>query len=296
MQRFLEFILGLPKGFLSREGHFSVQFNPSWPLQGYFGGPALWNLLLAVAGVLLIVYVYRREGRARRARIFLGIVRGLLIALVIFLLNRPMLTLGQIRREPSVLAILLDDSASMKVKDASAPGGQSQTRLDWAVHLLSDNNAQLLRRLASTHTIHLYDFSQARRQLASIDGPTGPEASDKSAQPLTNQAVDALSDLKPEGQATQIVPAIRSVLEDLQGQRLAGVIVLTDGKETPTQSLPDAIAAVKSFGADIYPVAIGSEHIPQNIAIDAASHEPGAFPHQITKPKVTLHPPLFLAS
>jgi uncharacterized membrane protein len=286
MQRFLEFILGLPKGFLSREGHFSLQFNPSWPFQDYLGGPGLWNLLLVVAGLLLVVYVYRREGRSRRAKIVLGTIRALLIALVIFLLNRPMLTLGQIRREPSVLAILFDDSASMKVRDAAAPGGQSQTRLDWAVHLLSDNNAQLLRKLSSVHTIHLYDFSQARREFASVDGPS---TSENSAPPSVDQAIDALSELRPDGQATQIVPAIRSVLEDLQGQRLAGVVVLTDGKETPTQSLPDAVAAIKSFGADIYPVAIGSEHVPQNIAIDAVSYEPSAFVDDITNLKVTVH-------
>src|SRR5438552_12932774 len=33
MQRLLEIILGLDKGFLGKQGEFSIQFNPKWPLQ-----------------------------------------------------------------------------------------------------------------------------------------------------------------------------------------------------------------------------------------------------------------------
>src|SRR5437016_9761184 len=117
MHRLLEIILGLEKGFLSREGELSLQFNPHWPWQQYVGAAA-WNVLLVVLAATLVWYVYRREGRSRGVKIVLGVMRGVLLALVIALLNRPVLTLGQSRTEPSVLAVMIDDSVSMRVRDA----------------------------------------------------------------------------------------------------------------------------------------------------------------------------------
>src|SRR6266542_4895983 len=103
MQRLLEIILGLEKGFLSREGELSLQFNPSWPGQEWVGA-ATWNVLLGVLALLLVIYVYQREGRSRRVKVALAIVRGFVLAFLLVLLNRPLLTLGQSRTDPSVLA------------------------------------------------------------------------------------------------------------------------------------------------------------------------------------------------
>src|SRR5438034_10014424 len=96
MHRLLEILLGLERGFLSREGELSLQFNPSWPGQDYVGA-VTWNVLLAILCALLVWYVYKREGRSRPVRITLGIMRGLLLAFLLVLLNRPVLTLGQRR-------------------------------------------------------------------------------------------------------------------------------------------------------------------------------------------------------
>ena len=79
-------------------------------------------------------------------------------------------------------------------------------------------------------------------------------ASITSAQPVTD-----LNKLEPTGQNTQVEKSVRSVMEDLQGQRLAGVVVFTDGRDTPTAPLADTLAAVKDFGVKVYPVPVGSE-------------------------------------
>src|SRR5688572_20555010 len=124
MQRLLEILLGLEKGFLSRDGELSLQFNPQRPGQQWVGAVS-WNILLAAALLALVVYVYRREGRSRGVKIALGVVRALVLAFLLVLLNRPLLTLGQSRSEPSVLAVMVDDSISMRVRDA---GGGSSSR------------------------------------------------------------------------------------------------------------------------------------------------------------------------
>jgi uncharacterized membrane protein len=291
MDRFFEIILGLEKGFLGREGHFTFQFNPSWPLQQYVGGAAVWNLILGALALALVIYVYRRDGRSRGPRIALGILRALVLAFVLALLNRPVLTLGQIHREPSVLAILIDNSLSMEVKDATGPDGKPATRLEAIQNLLTGQNAELLRKLSTEHTVHIYDFARGAKQIATVNGP-----SDNASQPATRpsdgsveHAIVAISDLKPDGDGTQMVYAVKSILDDLQGQRLAGVVLLTDGRETPTQSLPEAYAAVKSFGVSIYPIPVGTDKMPRNVIVENVSYEPSAFVDDITNFKVTVH-------
>ncbi|MDP9172391.1 MAG: glutamine amidotransferase [Planctomycetota bacterium] len=290
MLRFLEIILGLQKGFLSRDGHLTFQFNPSWPGQEMVGGASVWNLLLVLGILALVVHVYRREGRSRGVKLLLGCLRLALLLFTLMLLNRPVLTLGQIRREPSVLAVLVDDSISMKVKDVAGPDGKPRARLDAIIDLLAGRDAELLRKLSSVHTVRIYDFNRGKHQLASLNGP-GDNVSDASKavnEASVQTSADALRNLKPEGDGTQIVSSLRSVMEDLQGQRVAGVVLLTDGRETPTAALPDAIAAVKTFGINVYPIPVGSDRTPQNIAIQSVGFEPSAFVDDITDFKVTL--------
>ena len=58
---------------------------------------------------------------------------------------------------------------------------------------------------------------------------------------------------------------------DLQGQRLAGVVVLTDGRDTPARPLAEALAALKNFGVKVYPVAVGSDKAPTNIEVQSVN-------------------------
>jgi uncharacterized membrane protein len=287
MQRFWEILLGLRKGFLGQEGHFSIQFNPSWPWQDSVGGAGVWNLLLFAAAAALVVYVYRREGRSQRARIILGSIRAALLVFLLILLNRPVLTLGQIRREPSVLGILIDDSLSMEIPDATGADGKPEARLSAAVNLLTDQDGKLLRKLASMHAIRIFDFSRGAHQIASVDGPDD-SGETKNSEGSIQQAISALRDLQPVGEQTQVVSSLRSVLEELQGQRVAGVVLLTDGRETPSAALPEAVDAVHSFGVNIVPVPVGSDRMPRNVVVESVSYEPSGFVDDITNFKVTL--------
>lgn len=282
----IERVLGIDPGFLSREGELRLDFNPHWP-----GGDALtpyWNIALAVAAVAWVVYVYRREGRSRLVRVSLGILRGLLLAFVLFLLNNPVLTLGQSRTEPSVLAVMIDDSVSMRVKDASAnPTAESPTRLRAAIDLLTGEDQELLKALGRLHQLKFYSFDRDARPLAPGSEGNQPSAKPGGAEAVIDPAlVRALEQLRPEGQNTQLVRSLSTVLADLQGQRLAGVVILTDGRETPAQPLADALRAVKNFGVKVFPIAVGSDAAPTNIDLQAVSLQDSAFKDDIVALKV----------
>jgi len=283
MHRLLEILFGLHKGFLSREGEFGLSFNPQWPMQEVLGASG-WNLLLAGVALLLVIYVYRRDGRARLPRIILGCLRALLFALVLVLLNRPVLTLGQTRTEPSVLAVLVDDSLSMRIRDATE-GADPTSRLDAAIDLFDGENRQLLRDLAKIHTLRFYRFdATATPILPPSTQPAQPNDNDAAIAPLA----DAISQLTPIGQSTQVGDSIRGVLDDLQGQRLAGIVLVTDGRETPARPMAATVAQLKDAGIRIYPVAIGSDAAPLNIELQSATAQDSAFMGDIVNVKAVV--------
>jgi len=262
MQRLLEILFGLERGFLSREGEFSLGFNPAWPWQPYFPAAA-WNVMLIAAGLGLVVWVYRREGRARPVRILLGVVRAMLLLLVIGLLNRPVVTLGQSRTEASILPILIDDSVSMRVKDVGDEQSP-QTRLDAAIALLSANDQRLINDLKKTHEPRVYKFDS------------------------TAEAISLPLDIKPVGQETQVTAAVRQVLQDLQGQRVAGVVVLTDGRDSPVRNNAEALQQLATFGVKVYPVVVGSDRPPQNLSVQSVAVQDAAFVGDIVNVRATL--------
>lgn len=299
MQRFLEIILGLDKGFLSREGEFALEFNPHWPWQDQLGA-VTWNILLSAGALALIFYVYQRDGRSRTAKILLGSLRGLLAAFVILLLNRPVLILGQTRQEPSVLAVLVDDSISMsKVRDVPQSGTSNQpiSRLDAAIQLLSADDQALLRKLASVHQVRLYHFSTDAATLGPAVGTGIPlKTPDPAAAAKVNVPPALLTALKsldakepaPSQNRTQVVQSLLSVLGELQGQRLAGLVLLTDGRDTPVPVSADALKRLKDFGVPVFPVALGSEEAPKNIEIQSVSVQDNVFVDDLVNYKLTL--------
>ncbi len=256
-------------------------------------GTLAWNSTLAIAGALLVIYVYRREGRSVVARIFLGTLRAALIAFVLLLLNNPII--GRLRTitEPSVVAVLIDDSLSMSVHDVN-PGeaAAGDTRFQAGVKLFTDEDQALIKKLAKVHTLQFYTFDQNANPVGKVAGPD--ESAEKPETPPKPAALPAATGKKvsetltavvPEGPSTQVVPSILTVLNGLQGQRLAGVVVITDGRDTPTSPLSEAYKKLANYGVKVYSIGVGSEKQPKNISVQSVSIQDSAFKDDIVNLK-----------
>jgi uncharacterized membrane protein len=255
-------------------------------LLSLLNGTAAWNITLTAAAAFIVIYVYRRDGRSRFARAALGTLRIALIALIILVLNNPVLTRIKTLVEPSVVAVLLDDSLSMKVQDvAGTPDGPS--RLAAAIDLMSGNDKELMRKLAKTHTLRFFAFDRGARPLGTFPGRSDQTAktADASAE---NSLTGALDHLQPTGSSTQVAASLVGVLDSLQGQRLAGVVILTDGRDTPSPPPPEVMKTLKTYGIRIYPIAVGSEKAPTNIAIDSIAVEDSAFKDDLVNVKAVV--------
>ena len=272
MLRFFEILLGLDKGFLSQQGDWAWQFNPDWPLQRYMesvGGAAFYNLVLVLCGLALVVYVYRREGRSPKIRIGLAALRTLLLLFILVLLNRPVLVLEQDRKEPSVVAVMVDDTLSMSVPDVKPASGDGAplTRIQAVQNLLTGDNNQLLTELNKVHNVKIYRFGTNAVPVATVAKAEDiPEAS------VRISAIPASED------GTQVVHSLQTVLEELQGQRLAAVVVMTDGKDIPVRERPEYINEIKSkFIVPIFSVPVGQDAAPKMVEVFKPDYEPSAF-------------------
>jgi uncharacterized membrane protein len=269
MHRFWEILLGLDKGFLSRQGELSLQFNPIGPFKASSNPSAepFFNLILVLWGIALVVYVYRREGKSTAIRIGLAATRFLLLLMLLVLLNRPVLVLEQDRKESSVVAVMVDDTLSMTVPDvAGEKGAQPIPRIAAAQDLLV-GKGKLLNELAKVHELRLYRFGRDAQPLATVEKDDDLPA-----------AIGRVLDVKADEDGTQVVQSLSTVLQDLQGQRLAGVIVLTDGRDVPAREGPESISDIRNkFSVPIYCVPIGQESLPKTVQVDKPDYEPSAF-------------------
>lgn len=276
MKRIIEWLLGLEGGFLGRDGELSISFDSRWPLGDYIGA-FTWNILLLGLTVGMVWLVYRRDGHSQRIRVLLGAVRLALLTLVIVLLNRPQLTVTQSRVEPSVLAILIDDSLSMRLNDMQRDGSNI-TRLAAAQNLLTAGDARLIQDLAKIHQIRLYRFSLGAMpiEMPPVDAPDA-----------TSRLVETLAGIEAQGSQTRVMESVEAVLRELQGQRVAGVVLLTDGRDTESGDA-QTLSQLAELGTKVYPVPIGTDVGLRNLEIETLAVQESVFSGDIVNVKVGL--------
>src|SRR5438105_2259262 len=188
MTRFLEWLLGLEHIRLS-SGPLNVDLS---------NAPPAWVMLFGAVLVLILVDVmYRLERGSKRLRMCLASVRALFLFAVLGMVARPNLVLRRDRVDPSVVAVVVDQSGSMSLADTGArrvtATQPAQTRFDLALSALSGKNAQVIKQLAARHRVELWGFSDRAER---IDRAAGA------------QSIERLRASHPDGPATDLVASL----------------------------------------------------------------------------------------
>jgi len=249
--------------------------------------------LAMIAAFALLLYLvvrsYRREGDAPPvAKAFLAGLRLLVIVLAFLVLLRPGLVLSFTETVYPTVAVLLDDSESMSQRDRYAGGAdaaygeQVARRLEVAPDTLAElSRLDLVRRflpdreglagLADTSNLILLRFApeesppgDARgvdyvRHLADLPA-LGTDASPRQFREAEGEIRKALAGLSGAGGRTDLAAAVEGALAMTVGQRLAAVVIVTDGQVTSEQgraALSGARARADERRADVYAVAVG---------------------------------------
>ncbi|MHC4599065.1 MAG: hypothetical protein ACYS47_08680, partial [Planctomycetota bacterium] len=112
MESIIHWLLGLKGESLSAEADWTTRF---------LSAPPLWVTLLLVVPVIavFVFVVYRKEGRSAPPfpRWVMATLRFLALLLVILMIYDPVVSVERTLSRRSYVAVLVDDSLSMELKD-----------------------------------------------------------------------------------------------------------------------------------------------------------------------------------
>ena len=201
-------------------------------------------ILIALAGGLVALWNLTRQANhiSAATRTQLGVLRLVTVALLAWCLSRPVLVVAEALSQRNVVAVLVDDSRSMRIADIEGAPRAATIRT-----LAGGPDSSLLRALSARYQVRVYRTSAAGR-------------------------VPSVTALAFDGSRTRLLGAITRVEEELVGTSLSGVVVLTDGAENGTSgdgttSLADQLATLRARGVPVYTVGIGSTRFAKDIEI-----------------------------
>jgi uncharacterized membrane protein len=202
------------------KGQFGFANRPSW----------IWIALGAAALGSLIYFLYIRPGYRINSKAKFGLIglRVALLALLLILLMRPVIVVPSIIPKSASVAVIVDDSRSMRLADENG-----RSRIDAAKEILAPGH-QFARGLDEKFKVGLYGLSSGATKIK-----------------------DA-GELKAEGAVTDIVNALRETVNDQSGSSLSAIVLLSDGGANTSRDLGAELRELRSKNIPVFTIGVGN--------------------------------------
>ena len=223
-------------------------------------------VLLALAGAAALGLVIRSRvhslGKRRAGVVWL--LQSLLIATLLLLLWQPAITIAELAPQQNVIAVVLDDSRSMAVRDGSKDG--RLTREAAAVNLLEGG---VLAGLKKKFQVRLYR----------LDSRATPAAT--------------LKDIQPSAAATHINDGLQQLVTDTADLPIGAVVLLSDGSENSMDGSGDialaTIRALRNRRLPVHTVGFGEEKALHDVELSDVRVASRALANSRIPAMVTFH-------
>jgi len=220
------------RGSVFSKGHLVFGVRPPIPL--------IIAVIAAIGGFIYFLY-YKERGLNTLSRWLLAAIRIGLVAVILMLLVQPAIVVPSVVPHSMFVAVLMDDSASMKISDE---GGRS--RLD-AIKQLMAPESRFYSGLADKFKIKTYRFSNAP------DPVTNPE------------------ELTGAGQQTDLAQTLDQTARNMAGTNVAGIVLMTDGAQTTNADMATTIGNLRSRGIPVFTVGVGSPNMNGDVELASVS-------------------------
>ena len=269
MSSWLRTLLGLEEGEVPAGGETFWEFS-SMP-QGFWLAASAVLLLASLVFIFALYFRERQLGAFQRS--FLAFLRlSCLILVVLILLNPRLLTETSITR-PGKTVILLDDSASMQEKDklgeeaarlvAEVTGldpSTLPTRSEIAVAAVDrkleedGGESSLLERLERNNSLAFYTFGSELKGVSRFSQGAVPDTAQNE---------------------TRVGDALVDVVGEFDREPLAGIVILSDGRNNSGVSplrADDAISLDRRV--PIFAIGVGMDKLPMNFVVEELTMPP----------------------
>lgn len=231
---------------------FLFKYPPYLFQQGTFGfsGARLTSIIvallaLAVLAVNALMLRRLRTSGIERTVLLAGRVAAILV--LAWCLLRPVLVVASAVPSRNVVAVLVDDSRSMRIPDHN-----NAPRAAFVRQHLASPDSSLYRALAEQFQVRFYRTS----------GRGGRAA--------------PLADSSFASSRSQLVDAALRVEDDLVGTPVAGVLLVSDGADNGSElgdrdRLMEQLVALRARGVPVFTIGVGSERFERDIEVVSVS-------------------------
>ena len=239
-----EFLFKYPPAIFSK-GKLAL-LSP-WPLW-------LLIVLLVAAGAGLYWNMRQRPVALSRVRsTVIWLLQTALIAVVLFMLWHPAISVARLRPQQNVVAVLVDHSRSMGIADDGTP------RLKEAEDLL---NSELLPELSKKFQVRLYEFGRDAGR------------------------VDQARDLKADDNATRIGDSLRHIASEAGTMPLGAIVLMSDGGDNTGGVDRETIAQLRQLRVPVHTIGFGPDHFNKDIEVEDVAVPARALPNSKVSARV----------
>ncbi|HKY05765.1 MAG TPA: glutamine amidotransferase [Blastocatellia bacterium] len=226
---------------------FLFKYRPSLFTKSQFGfgaRPSVFLILALLAALALLIYfVYARPGLRLSSgwRASLIAIRCALIVLIFICLMRPVIVVPSVVPQSTYVAVLMDDSSSMKLTDE-----QGGARLD-ALKRVMTPGSDFYQQLSDRFKVRAFKFAARAERVA-----------------------DA-GELTASGDRTNLAAALDQGVRDAAGLPLSAVVVMTDGainvEGDATSGIETTINNLRARGLPVFAVGVGQPLLEGDIEL-----------------------------
>jgi len=230
MNQLVRFLFGHERAVFTN-GRFGFDVRP---------GIILVVLIALLVGVFIyFIYIRPRWRLTTGTTAALVALRAALLVLMIVLLLRPVVVVSSVIPRSSYVAVVVDDSLSMKLRDV--PNGP--TRLETIKQALLDDSPgkpSFLNRLEEKFKTSLYGFSGALSALKNG------------------------GDLHGEGRSSDLAGALDETMKRSSGVPLSAVVIATDGAANVPRDLAATLRELRARDVPVFTLGVGNTNRPMD--------------------------------
>jgi len=222
---------------------FFFKYSPLIYQKGHLAfqllGSPFWFVLFILAAAGGAFFAYRRVVSDRYS-IGLVALRAITFTVLAFICLRPVLNISTVLPQESYLAVVIDNSESMKIKD----DGQTSRSDQLQAQLQSTN---FFKRLSDKFKVRTYRFDRDAERIENIGRMTY------------------------EGKRTRLESATDLLNQELGTVPLSGVVLITDGVDNASKQWTESLSKLEARHIPFYTVGVGSENIVRDAEVTKVS-------------------------